>query len=144
MQRALIVALGGSIGAVARYLTTVWAAGLWGATFPYGTLIVNIVGCFIIGIFMTAITEKIIVHPHWRLFIIVGIVGGLTTFSSFSYETVTLVAEHAVDLAMYNVAANMMIGFAATWTGIIAARAILKTGAGGEDREESQEPQRGM
>ncbi|MEN6412734.1 MAG: fluoride efflux transporter CrcB [Veillonellales bacterium] len=124
MQEIIAVAVGGGIGAAARYLVSIWAAGKFGAEFPYGTLIVNIVGCFIIGAFMTLAAERLIVSPYWRLLIVVGFVGGLTTFSSFSYETLRMLEEADIAQAFYNIGLNVIIGFLATWLGIGAARLI--------------------
>lgn len=124
MLKILVVAAGGSVGAVARYLASTWAAERFGANFPYGTLIVNVIGCFIIGIFMTMTTERFIVSPYWRLLITVGFVGGLTTFSSFSYETFRLLEDADIMMALYNIALNLILGFLATWLGIGAARLI--------------------
>jgi len=120
----MFVAIGGGIGSVTRYLTSVWAAGRFGADFPYGTLIVNIIGCFLIGLFMVLATEKISLPNHWRLMIASGFLGGLTTFSSFGYETLKLVQDGALAPALQNVAANLISGLIATWLGIIAARSI--------------------
>ncbi|EAX46388.1 CrcB protein [Thermosinus carboxydivorans Nor1] len=122
MLKIFLVALGGSIGATARYLISDWAAQRWGADFPYGTLIVNIAGCFIIGLFMALVTERIIVSPYWRLLVTVGFVGGLTTFSSFSYETIKLVNDGQMTFALYNILSNFVLGFFATWTGISLAK----------------------
>ena len=124
MLKILAVAVGGSIGATTRYLVSTWAAERFGASFPYGTLIVNVVGCFIIGAFMTITTERFIVNPYWRLLITVGFVGGLTTFSSFSYETFRLVDDADMTMALYNVGLNLVLGFLATWIGIGTARLI--------------------
>ncbi|MEN6567867.1 MAG: fluoride efflux transporter CrcB [Veillonellales bacterium] len=124
MQEIIAVAVGGGIGAAARYLVSIWAAGKFGAEFPYGTLIVNIVGCFIIGVFMTLAAERLIVSPYWRLLIVVGFVGGLTTFSSFSYETLRMLEEADIVQAFYNIGLNVIIGFLSTWLGIGAARLI--------------------
>ena len=124
MLKILAVAVGGSIGSVGRYLVSTWAAERFGAGFPYGTLIVNVVGCFIIGIFMTMTTERFIINPYWRLLITVGFVGGLTTFSSFSYETFRLLEDADMMMAFYNIALNLALGFFATWLGIGAARLI--------------------
>ena len=124
MMKVMMVAVGGGIGATTRYLVSTWAAEKFGTDFPYGTLIVNVVGCFIIGAFMTLATERLIVSPYWRLLVTVGFVGGLTTFSSYSYETFKLLEEANIMVAMYNLLANVMLGFLATWLGISAARLI--------------------
>ncbi|MDF2572884.1 MAG: CrcB-like protein [Sporomusa sp.] len=118
----LIVAIGGGIGAASRYLVSSWAAERFGSNFPYGTLFVNVAGCFIIGLFLALVNDKIIVKPEWRLFVTTGFLGGLTTFSSFSYETIKLLQESDVSLALYNVIANCGIGFLATWVGMNCAR----------------------
>ena len=118
----LAVAIGGAIGACTRYLVSVWAAGRFGSEFPMGTLIVNIVGCFIIGVFMTLTTERLMVSPYWRLVFAVGFLGGLTTFSSFGYETLRLVEEADLLQAFWNIALNLGVGLGATWLGIVGAR----------------------
>lgn len=118
----ILVAVGGAVGATVRYLVSIWAAARFGAGFPYGTLIVNIVGCFIIGAFMTLVTERLSISPYWRLFITVGFVGGMTTFSSFSYETIRLLQEANMMGAFYNIGLNILVGFSATWLGIGVAR----------------------
>ena len=120
----LAVAVGGAIGACTRYLVSGWAAGRFGAEFPMGTLIVNIVGCFIIGAFLTITTERLIVSPYWRLIIAVGFLGGLTTFSSFGYETLRLIEASDLTQAFWNVALNLGVGLGATWLGIVGARLI--------------------
>lgn len=122
MLEVMLVTIGGGIGSASRYLVSTWAAARFGADFPYGTLIVNVVGCFIIGAFMTVATERLIVSPYWRLFVTVGIVGGFTTFSSFSYETLHLLQEADALRAFYNVSLNVLVGFSATWLGIGLAR----------------------
>ncbi len=124
MLKIVFVAVGGSIGATTRYLVSNWAAERFGAGFPYGTLIVNVVGCFIIGAFMTVTTERLIVSPYWRLLVTVGFVGGLTTFSSFSYETFGLLEHADLIMALYNIGLNLILGFLATWIGIGAAKLI--------------------
>jgi CrcB protein len=122
LLKLLVVAVGGSIGATARYVVSTWAAERFGPGFPYGTLIVNVVGCFIIGAFMVATTEKFIINPYWRLLVTVGFVGGLTTFSSFSYETFQLMEGSGLTLVMYNIVSNIIFGFLATWLGMVTVR----------------------
>lgn len=124
MLKLLAVAVGGSIGATTRYVVSTWAAERFGTGFPYGTLIVNVVGCFIIGVFMVATTEKFIINPYWRLIVTVGFVGGLTTFSSFSYETFQLLEDSGLTLVMYNILSNLVFGFVATWLGMATMRLL--------------------
>jgi CrcB protein len=76
------IAAGAVIGANLRFIVSSWAAERWGADFPYGTLIINISGAFVIGVFLSLLAERIDVHPLWRLFFATGLLGGYTTFSS--------------------------------------------------------------
>lgn len=122
MLEIILVAVGGAIGATTRYLTSNWAAVRFGTSFPMGTLLVNVVGCFIIGLFMVLTTERLSVSPYWRLFIVVGFLGGLTTFSSFSYETLSLLQKADIMQAFYNVGLNVLVGFLATWMGMGVAK----------------------
>ncbi|HWR38990.1 MAG TPA: fluoride efflux transporter CrcB [Patescibacteria group bacterium] len=124
MMKIVLVAMGGATGAVTRYLASMWAADRFGPEFPYGTLIVNVVGCFIIGAFMTLTTERFIVSPYWRLLVTVGFIGGLTTFSSYSFETLKLLENASFELAAYNMLLNLLIGFFATWLGMALARTL--------------------
>ena len=124
LEKLLAVAIGGSIGSVVRYLVSTWAAERFGAEFPYGTLFVNVAGCLMIGFFMTLTTERLIVSPYWRLIFAVGFLGGLTTFSSFSYETLRLVKDADMLSAFYNIGLNLVLGLVATWSGMAAARLI--------------------
>lgn len=124
VQKLMAVAVGGAVGSVTRYLVSIWAAERLGAHFPYGTLVVNVVGCFIIGVFMTVTTERLIVSPYWRLLVSVGFLGGLTTFSSFGFETLRLIEDADFIPALYNVLLNVMLGLAATWLGMVAARLL--------------------
>ena len=120
----LAVAAGGSLGTVCRYGISLWSNERYGSAFPYGTLIVNIVGCFIIGLFMTLITERLMVNQYWRLTVSVGFLGGLTTFSSFSFETWRLLLAGEALLALGNILLNLIIGLAATWLGIAIAKVL--------------------
>lgn len=122
MEGIILVAVGGAIGSVIRYLVSLWAADKWGAAFPYGTFIVNIAGCYIIGLFMIIATERHMLPPHWRLLVASGFLGGLTTFSSFSYETLKLVQDGAWSAAVANIAGNLCLGLLAAWGGMATAR----------------------
>lgn len=117
-----IIAAGGGLGAVTRYLVTVWAAQRLGSAFPYGTLLVNVAGSFVIGLFMTLFLERLELAPQWRLFVAVGFLGGLTTFSSFSYETLRLLQEGALPQAALNAGGNVLLCLVSTWAGFACAR----------------------
>ncbi|KYZ74982.1 camphor resistance protein CrcB [Anaerosporomusa subterranea] len=118
------VAFGGGVGSVCRYAATLWTTNRFGTVMPYGTLLVNVVGCFIIGLFMTVTTERIIINPYWRLLLSVGFLGGLTTFSSFSYETWRLLMDGEVLWAAGNITLNLIVGLVATWLGIALGRLL--------------------
>jgi CrcB protein len=123
-KQFLLVLAGGGIGSLARYVLTTLIADKYGAHFPFGTLFVNVVGCFIIGFFMIWTTERTIVSPNLRILVTVGFLGGLTTFSSFGFETIQLLRAGNVVNAFLNMAANLGTGFLAVWLGIIAAKWI--------------------
>lgn len=120
----IIVMLGGSIGAVARYLIGNWSANRLGIDFPYGTLLVNIAGCFLMGIIMTLITEKMHTHANVKLLLTVGFLGALTTFSSFSYETLHLLETNRPIPVLLNIFANVSGGLLAAWLGTAIVRLI--------------------
>jgi len=94
-----------------------------GARFPVGTLIINVSGSFLIGFLMTLLTERLQPHPNWRFLLVVGFLGGYTTFSSFEWETLSLVKDGGRWLGMFNMVGSVMFGYAAVWLGsIIAAK----------------------
>jgi CrcB protein len=124
MERFLWICLAGAAGTGARYLVAVWAAHRLGSAFPYGTLIVNLIGCFVIAALMHA-ALALGWSPTVRSAVTIGFIGGLTTYSSFNYETMRLFEEGAPATAMLNVAVTVLGGFAAGWLGLIAAREVL-------------------
>ena len=124
MERFLWICLAGAAGTGTRYLIAVWAAQRLGSAFPYGTVLVNLVGCFAIaGLMHAALTLG------WpattRAAVTIGFVGGLTTYSSFNYETMRLFGEGAPATAALNLALTLLGGFMAGWLGLITAREIL-------------------
>ena len=125
MERMLLVALGGAIGTALRYLTALLAARWWGTEFPYGTLIVNLVGAFIIGLVGQIGTESVLVPESTRLFLTTGVMGGMTTYSAFSYETVRLMEANAWYHAWINVAVTTIACLSLCYLGIVAGRLIL-------------------
>jgi CrcB protein len=124
MERFLWICLGGAAGTGARYLIAVWAAQRLGSAFPYGTLIVNLTGCFVIAALMHA-ALTLGWSPTVRAAITLGFIGGLTTYSSFNYETMRLLEEGAPAMAAVNLAVTIVGGLTAGWLGLISAREIL-------------------
>jgi fluoride exporter len=124
MERFFWICLAGAAGAGARYLIALWAAQRFGSTFPYGTLIVNLIGCFSIAALMHA-ALALGWSPNLRAALTIGFIGGLTTYSSFNYETMRLFEEGATASAAANVALTMVGGLTAGWLGLLTAREIL-------------------
>ena len=124
MTRFLLIGLGGLVGANARYWLQQWAANRWGAAFPYGTLIINVSGSFILGFFIALVTERIAVSPNWRYLIAVGLLGGYTTFSSFTVETLTLAGSGRWLPALLYLGGNVGLGLIFAYLGMALARAL--------------------
>jgi CrcB protein len=124
MERLFWICLAGAIGTGARYLVAIWAAQRLGSAFPYGTLIVNLAGCFIIAALMHA-ALMLGWSATLRSAVTIGFVGGLTTYSSFNYDTMRLFEEGAPATAVVNVGMTLVGGFVAGWLGLVLARQIL-------------------
>lgn len=123
MDRYIMVMLGGATGSLTRYFVGTAIMTRLGARFPVGTLIINVSGSFLIGFLMTLLTERFQPHPNWRFLLVVGFLGGYTTFSSFEWETLSLVKDGGRWLGMFNLVGSVMFGYAAVWLGsIIAAK----------------------
>lgn len=122
MNRFWLIAVGAVLGANARYWLGLWAADRFGVTFPYGTLLVNVIGCFLLGFVVTLATGRLVLPPEARLLIAVGFFGSFTTFSSFAVETLALAQAGALWRSVLNILANNVIGLTAAWLGIAAAR----------------------
>ena len=122
----LWIALGSALGGVARYACQGWAARLISETFPWGTLIVNIVGCSFIGFFatFTGSDGRVIVGPPMRQFVMVGICGGYTTFSSFTFETAGLMRGGELAAALGNIVGQVVLGLVAFWAAVILMQAL--------------------
>jgi len=120
-----LVAGGGAAGSVARYLLSGWLQGKAGLAFPWGTLGVNVLGCLCIGFIGAALSGPLLVRGEYRLFLMVGVLGGFTTFSAFGWETLALAREGQFRLALLNVGLSNVLGLAAAWTGMAAARKLL-------------------
>lgn len=124
MDRYLVVMLGAALGGLSRYVLGTAIMDRYGGSFPLGTVAINVSGSFLIGIVMTLLTERMQVHPNWRLFLVVGVLGGYTTFSSFEFETLQAVRGGGQLIALLNVVGSVTLGYVAVWLGaFIAARA---------------------
>lgn len=118
------VAMGGALGAVARYGVAVGSVKLLGSQFPYGTLIVNTAGAFAALFILTLLSEKLALMPAVRLFAVVGFLGAFTTFSTYTYETILFIEAGEWGRALWNMLINNGLSLAAGVLGIAAARAM--------------------
>jgi CrcB protein len=119
--RYLLVLIGGGGGALARYVAASAIMTRFGGKFPMGTLVINVTGSFLIGFLMTVLTERLKVDPAWRLLLVVGFLGGYTTFSSFEWETYSTVRDGGLWTGMLNVVSSVVLGYVAVWLGSILA-----------------------
>jgi len=122
--RVVWVGVAGFCGAVSRYWLDGVVSRATRGTFPWGTWVVNISGCFVVGLLATVLTERFLPHPTLRIAVTVGFVGAYTTFSTLAYESVRLGQNGALGIAALNVVTSVVAGLAATWVGIVLGRAL--------------------
>ena len=123
MDKYLVVLAGAGLGGLARYVAGTWVMAKYGGRFPLGTFVINVSGSFLMGILMTLFTERLHPHPNGRLFLVVGILGGYTTFSSFEYEAYQAVRDGARWMGMLYVTGSVLVGYLGVWLGaMLAAR----------------------
>lgn len=122
MIRYLLVVIGGGTGALARYVAASAIMTRFGGKFPLGTLVINVTGSFLIGFLMTILTERFKLDPNWRLLLVVGFLGGYTTFSSFEWETYSSVRDGGLWTGMLNVVSSVMLGYVAVTLGSVLAQ----------------------
>jgi CrcB protein len=120
----LMIALGAAAGANLRYALSLWAARQWGADFPYGTLLINVSGSFAIGVVMALLTTRFTSSDLWRPLLVTGLLGGFTTFSTFSYETSMLLISGSWLAAGLNVLASVGLGLVGVFLGSGLVRLI--------------------
>lgn len=124
-MRLFLICLGGAAGTGARYLTSLWAAAAFGAGFPAGTLIVNVVGSFLLGFIMQTSAATELIRPDLRLMLTTGVMGGFTTYSTFNYETTNYFRAGAWGLGIANAGATFFGCLAAGLAGLALARLLF-------------------
>jgi CrcB protein len=124
METFLLISAGAILGANLRYGISTWAGKHLGTSFPFGTLIINLTGSFILGFFMTLAMDRLLVDPRWRIFFAVGFLGAYTTFSSYTFESMNLILDNQWVPGMLNLFGSAFLGGVAVFLGIVLARVI--------------------
>lgn len=124
MERFLLISLGAILGANARYWVGDWAAQRWGSAFPLGTLLINLSGSFVLGLFVTLATERFMLDPRWRTFFAIGFLGAYTTFSTYTYESMNLINQGQWLAGLANLLGSALLGALAVFLGIALGRLI--------------------
>jgi len=122
LENIVIIGIGAFLGANARYLLSTWVAQKWGAAFPYGTLLINVSGSLVLGVFLAATTGRLAVDPRWRLVFAVGFLGAYTTFSTYTYESLQLLLTGNWPLGLLNIVGSNILGLTAALAGIWLGR----------------------
>lgn len=121
LEKYLYIAVGGALGSVARYWVGSTISGRAGTRFPYGTFVINMTACVIIGFALTYLGKRAELNPAFRFFIAVGFVGAFSTFSTYEWETLATLRSGAFLLAALYAAGSLLVGLAATWSGSLLA-----------------------
>ncbi len=124
MGKLLLIGLAGFIGTLSRYWLSGVVARRYGETFPMGTLLVNLIGCFMVGLLFYLLQERFLVNQTVRTVILIGFLGGFTTFSSFGLQTFTLLQDGEFGLAALNILGANVIGLVLVWAGYTLARIL--------------------
>ncbi len=124
MKDFLAISVAAILGANLRYVLSRVAVREFGPVFPYGTLIINVLGSFIVGLFVTWTTERVLVDPRWRLLVVVGFCGSFTTFSSYAYESMAFFEQGQWGLMLANIFSNNLLCLGGAVAGIALARAL--------------------
>jgi CrcB protein len=124
MEKFLLISVGAIFGANTRYWLGTWLTEKLGSSFPFGTMVINVTGSFIIGFFMTLATERFLIDPRWRYLVVVGFLGAYTTFSTFAYDSFGLLQKGQWGAFLLNVFGSTVIGIAAVGLGIFCGKSI--------------------
>jgi CrcB protein len=118
----LFIGIGGAIGSILRYLTSVIVTKFWANQFPLATLITNVLGCFIIGLFIGLLEKNNLANSSLKWFLITGLCGGYTTFSAFGFENYSLFQSNNSSLAYIYIAMSVLVGIFAVWLGLFVSK----------------------
>ena len=124
MQKYLLIAIGGALGSIARYWVSATVNNRMGIRFPYGTLLVNLTACLVIGFTLTYMGKRADINPAWRFLIPIGFIGAYSTFSTYEWETLSTMRSGAFILAALYAGGSLILGLLAVWAGTIAAEAL--------------------
>src|SRR5215510_4608237 len=124
MQKTILIALAGLVGTLLRYWLSGVVARQYGETFPWGTMAVNLIGCFVTGAVFYLTEERFLISPAVRTVILIGLLGGFTTFSSFGLQTFTLLRDGEFGLATLNVVVSNVVGLMMVWAGYVLSKAL--------------------
>ena len=124
MQKTIFIALAGLVGTLIRYGLAGLVARQYGETFPWGTLVVNLIGSFLAGAIYYLADERFLISPTLRTVILIGLLGGLTTFSSYGLQTFTLLRDGEIGLATLNIAVSNVLGLFMVWAGYVVFKAL--------------------
>jgi len=124
MQKTILIGLAGLVGTLLRYWLSGFVARQYGETFPWGTMAVNLIGCLVTGMVFYLTEERFLINPAVRTVILIGLLGGFTTFSSYGLQTFTLLRDGEFGLATLNVAVSNVFGLLMVWVGYVLGKAL--------------------
>jgi len=124
MQKTILIGLAGLVGTLLRYWLSGLVARQYGETFPWGTMTVNLIGCLVTGVVFYLTEERFLINPAVRTVVLIGLLGGFTTFSSYGLQTFTLLRDGELGLATLNVAVSNVAGLLLVWLGYVLSKAL--------------------